>query len=221
MKPRYAILLDGAFVAKCLGRVLKRRPTAQEVLGECARIRSHSALKDLDLLRIYWYDAPPATGVIANPVDGKPTNLGQSELYRWATSLHDTLEMQPDFALRMGEVSVAPSWTIHTRELRAIAQQKKPLQAEDFKPRIEQKGVDLRIGLDIARLALKQFVTTIVVVTGDSDLVPAFKFARREGVRVYLDHLGSTSIKRALKAHADLVLQAEKPGAPANVEPPA
>lgn len=69
----------------------------------------------------------------------------------------------------------------------------------------KQKGVDLRIGLDIARLALRQMVSSIVVVTGDSDLIPAFKFARREGCRVYLDHMGH-GVKRELKVHADLIL---------------
>jgi uncharacterized LabA/DUF88 family protein len=44
-----------------------------------------------------------------------------------------------------------------------------------------------------------------VVVSGDSDLVPAFKFARREGMRVYLDHL-KHGVMRELKAHADIVM---------------
>ncbi|MBN9305065.1 hypothetical protein [Devosia sp. 67-54] len=65
--------------------------------------------------------------------------------------------------------------------------------------------MDLRIGLDIARLSLRQLVRVLVVVTGDSDMIPAFKFARREGVRVYLDHMGH-GVKRDLKAHTDLVL---------------
>jgi uncharacterized LabA/DUF88 family protein len=59
--------------------------------------------------------------------------------------------------------------------------------------------------LDIARLSLRQLVDVIVVVTGDSDMVPAFKFARREGVRVYLDHMGH-AVKRELKAHVDQIL---------------
>jgi len=42
-------------------------------------------------------------------------------------------------------------------------------------------------------------------VTGDSDLVPAMKFARREGIKVYLKALGHP-VRRELKAHADLVL---------------
>ena len=72
-------------------------------------------------------------------------------------------------------------------------------------PDIQQKGVDLRIGLDISRLALRSLVNVAVVVTGDSDLIPAFKFARREGVRIYLDHMGH-GIKRKLKVHSDLLL---------------
>ena len=71
---------------------------------------------------------------------------------------------------------------------------------------IEQKGVDLRIGLDIARLALRRHVDEIVIVSADSDLVPALRFARREGLRVYLDTLGAKAVVRDLIAHADRVL---------------
>ena len=79
-------------------------------------------------------------------------------------------------------------------------------------PAIEQKGVDLRIGLDIARLALTRSVDVIVAVTADSDLVPAFKFARREGLRVFLCHLGH-GIKRQLRAHADRTILVDLPEA--------
>lgn len=77
--------------------------------------------------------------------------------------------------------------------------------ATDFVPDMEQKGVDLRIGIDVARLALKRIVDTLVLVTGDSDFVPAMKFARTEGVKVYLETLGHP-VRRELKAHADFVL---------------
>lgn len=68
-----------------------------------------------------------------------------------------------------------------------------------------QKGVDIRIGLDIAWIAIKGLADVLVLVTGDSDFVPAMKFARKEGLRVYLDAMGH-GIRRELKAHADLVL---------------
>ena len=79
---------------------------------------------------------------------------------------------------------------------------KKSVSSQDIVPRVRQKGVDMRIGLDIASLALKGLVSTIVLVTGDSDFAPAMKLARREGLRVILDPLGSSRIRRELKVHA-------------------
>lgn len=87
-----------------------------------------------------------------------------------------------------------------------MAKTKTKIEARDIRPKILQKGVDMRIGLDIASLALKRLVSTIVVASGDSDLVPAFKLARTEGLRVYLAPLGSPTVRRELKAHADRVL---------------
>lgn len=73
-------------------------------------------------------------------------------------------------------------------------------------PNVEQKGVDLRIGLDIAKLALQRLVDIVVVVTGDSDLIPAFKFARREGLQVYLCHFDH-GVRRDLKVHTDRLIK--------------
>lgn len=54
---------------------------------------------------------------------------------------------------------------------------------------LKQKGVDMRIGLDISTLTLKKQADTIVLVAGDSDFVPAAKLARREGMEFVLDPL--------------------------------
>jgi len=40
----------------------------------------------------------------------------------------------------------------------------------------------MRIGLDIASLAYKRQVNQVVLISGDSDFVPAAKLARREGI---------------------------------------
>jgi NYN domain len=109
-----------------------------------------------------------------------------------------------NFGVRRGEV-VAHGWKLGGRAFENMMKSPRAPAANDIVPDLEQKGVDLRIGLDIARLALRQMVDIIVVVTGDSDLVPAFRFARREGVRVILDHLGH-GVRRELKAHADIVI---------------
>lgn len=52
---------------------------------------------------------------------------------------------------------------------------------------LRQKGVDMRIGVDIASITLKRQADTIVLVAGDSDFVPASKLARREGLEFILD----------------------------------
>ena len=64
----------------------------------------------------------------------------------------------------------------------------------------------MRIGLDIASLTLKRQVQVIVLVTADSDFVPAMKFARREGAQLFLITLGH-GMRDGMRAHADLVVE--------------
>jgi uncharacterized LabA/DUF88 family protein len=203
MNPRFAILLDGGFVTKALQRRNGAFPGAGDVVQETARVRGRPELTGQDLLRIYFYDAPPATEVLKNPIDGSSLNLGSGRVFQRSNGLIEALELQADFAVRKGD-TVVRGWKLGTAAQKNLIQNARPLQASDLVPNVQQKAVDLRIGLDIALLALRQLVQTIVVVTGDSDLVPAFKFARREGVRVYLDHMGSP-VRRELRVHTDVV----------------
>ncbi len=64
----------------------------------------------------------------------------------------------------------------------------------------------MRIGLDIAALTMKQHAQIIVLIAGDSDFVPAMKFARREGAQIFLVTLGH-SIRQEMREHADLLLE--------------
>lgn len=47
---------------------------------------------------------------------------------------------------------------------------------------IRHSKVALRLGLDIASLAESDVVNQIVMISGDSDFVPAAKLARRAGI---------------------------------------
>jgi uncharacterized LabA/DUF88 family protein len=67
---------------------------------------------------------------------------------------------------------------------------------------LRQKGVDMRIGVDIASITLKKQADTIILVSGDSDFVPASKLARREGVEFVLDPLWQ-SVNADLFEHID------------------
>ncbi len=202
MDHRYAILVDGGFFTRKLYNKLgKRTPKVEDVVEEIGRIRSDPLLSEYELLRTYYYDAYPATGKLTHPVTKEEVNLADTPVYSKNKAFFQKLELQPEISLRAGELSPRgyklASWALNDDSLH-----ERLLNKEDFIFDIEQKGVDLRIGLDIARLSLRQLVRTIVVVTGDSDFIPAFKFARREGVRVLLAHMGH-SVKRDLKAHTD------------------
>lgn len=76
------------------------------------------------------------------------------------------------------------------------------LGEDDVELPLRQKGVDMRIGLDIAAMTFKRQVDTIILVTGDSDFIPAAKIARREGVEFILDPMWQ-SISDELHEHVD------------------
>lgn len=79
---------------------------------------------------------------------------------------------------------------------------------------LRQKGVDMRIGVDIASLALHKQADTIVLVAGDSDFVPAAKLARRAGIDFILDPLWQ-QINTDLFEHIDgLQSGLSRPGQP-------
>lgn len=209
--PRYALLLDGGFLIKKHQAFWRKFPAAEDIERLCDAIKNHPDLVQLSMLRTYFYHAPPAKDVLQNPVDRSTTDLAKTDIYRNHERLMDRLELLPDFALRLGE-TITHNWRLGSKAMQSLMRQPRQIEAKDLVPNISQKGVDLRIGLDIARLSLQRMVQAIVVATGDSDLVPAFKFARREGVQIFLLHFDH-GIRRDLKAHCDRVLDVRWPRA--------
>lgn len=201
------MLLDGGYVTKRHQRMHNKQfPTAADVASFCSTVRAQ-AFPHHELYRIFFYDCEPYTGRQNNPVSGSMVDFSKSPQAVKHRSLLDALEQTPDFAVRRGEL-VFRGWKLGPATLRSIVpgQQPNPLTATSFLPDVIQKGVDMRIGPDIAALALKRLATSVVLVTGDSDMIPAMRFARREGLRVYLHTMGFSGVRSELKAHADIVL---------------
>jgi uncharacterized LabA/DUF88 family protein len=67
----------------------------------------------------------------------------------------------------------------------------------------EQKGVDMRIGIDVATLSLKKVVDRIILFSGDTDMIPAMKLARREGLQVFVVKLDPWPLKHNLIEDSD------------------
>jgi len=74
--------------------------------------------------------------------------------------------------------------------------------SEGEPPKWVQKGVDMKIGIDIASLAYKKLVDRIALITNDTDLIPALKLARINGIQVRVVNLDS--MHNLFKAHADM-----------------
>lgn len=214
MMGSYAVLLDGGFVRRRLAPLMNRaqsgRVTAPEgatgaslVLAHVAHLEAHARLSGLLRHRIYFYDSPPLASVEKNPVDGSRFDFARHQEYEQNRRLQESLAQADDVAVRRGELHFR-GWRVRASSIRAMTVSPRPLAAADLVPNVEQKGVDLRIGLDIALLAIRRVVQVVVLVAGDSDLVPAMKLARREGLKVYLDTMGH-KVSRSFSEHADFV----------------
>lgn len=100
------------------------------------------------------------------------------------------LKKKRKVALRIGELKDNNNWHLYPRVVKELLSGKKTLEElteGDVCLETRQKGIDMKIGVDITSLALKKFVDTIVLFSGDSDFVPAAKLARREGIDFILD----------------------------------
>jgi uncharacterized LabA/DUF88 family protein len=168
------------------------------------KLREHRQLVGHRLHRIYFYDAAPSTDVVDVPFGAGTMDFGATDAYQVNSKLHANLAREDFFANRLGELSFN-GWG-PKKDLRAVKDASFTLTSANIKPSISQKGVDMRIGLDIASLTLKKLSSVIVLVTGDSDFVPAMKFARREGAQLILVTLGH-SVKEPMFHHADVVLR--------------
>ena len=200
---RVAILLDGGFVRKKLRRQLNRPAIAADIVKVCTDLMAKDRLKEADLFRIFYYDSEPYEGKATNPMSRATINFGASTVALDGRRLLSTLELQPDIAVRRGIV-LCHGWKLGNTALKQLGTTPRPINAGDLVPDMKQKGIDIRIGLDIARLALKEIVEIVVLVTGDSDFVPVMKFARTEGLKVYLEPMGH-SVRTELRVHADFV----------------
>ena len=157
----------------------------------------------MSLHRVYWYDAPPLDSRVAKPLQGGKVNFGATSLARSNAELLAALCELPYVAVRRGDL-VFRGWKVRQGRL----PEREPtvtLSAPDLEPNIHQKGVDMRLGLDIAALTLKRHADVFVLVAGDSDFVPAMKFARREGAQLFLVTLHH-SVRADMLEHSDLVL---------------
>jgi uncharacterized LabA/DUF88 family protein len=205
MQNSIAILLDGGHVLHHLPNLLNAEITAKHVEQLAQTLLQHPKSGGRSLYRVFFYHSPPYSGRHKNPLTEEEIDFEKVGTTPRNRKLFDQIELSEEFALRRGELKFH-GWKLTDRAATAL-EPGYNLTAQDIEPNLRQKQVDMKIGLDIAWLAIKRIVDAILLVTGDADFVPAMKFARREGVKVLL--FSFQSLVRDLKAHADLIIPRE------------
>jgi uncharacterized LabA/DUF88 family protein len=204
---RIAVFVDlGFFLWRYRHFKVGQRPAAEEVSDAVWRTaRAHLRSDTDELYRILVYDCRPLNKGAHNPVTRKFVDFGRSDLHEFRASLHQALVCKRKVALRLGELADTGRWIIREQPTKALLGGKMTLDqlaANDVEYEVRQKGVDVKMSLDIASIAYKRLADRVVLITGDADFVPAAKLARREGLDVVLDPLWAP-ISPSLNEHID------------------
>ena len=157
--------------------------------------------------RSFYYDAYPLNKNTVKPISKERKDFKSSDTYEFRQNLFKELRKKRSFALRLGETKATQDyiWHLKPKSLKDLVNNKRTFSDfsdEDFLPSIRQKGVDMRLGLDMASIALKKQANIFVIVTGDADFVPAAKLVRREGCQVILDPMWQ-NVSDDLHEHID------------------
>ena len=183
-----AIMLDGGHLRAHARRAQRDyNPDFIEQIARACAVRSET------IHRVLYYDCAPFSGKVTLPVSGVTKQYTGAD--HW---LHE-LARKELFAVRRGEL-----------KFRGFVPRKIPIKPpqgqltdEDFRARFEQKGVDMRIGLDMAVFASNRAVDLIALATNDTDCIPAMKHARIAGLQVALVVVPDCKPAPALLSHAD------------------
>ena len=116
---------------------------------------------DGDILRTYYYHSLP--------YQGTPPTEEQQARYSGRRSFFNALERLPRYTVRLGRLAYVG-------------------RSRRGGPIFEQKQVDILLGIDLVLLAAKHLIQEAILVTGDSDFIPAVTVAKAEGVLVRLYH---------------------------------
>lgn len=160
-----------------------------------------------EFYRIFFYDCAPLTKRMHKPLSRQAIDHAKTPEAIFRLALHREIQKLRKVAVRLGRLNDTSRWRLsEAATARLIAAPDAFVPADDdFEIDTKQKGVDMRLGLDVASLAFKRQVDQIVIVAADADYVPAVKLARREGIDVILERMGDQRAAQDLIDHVDAV----------------
>lgn len=189
---KIAILIDGGFL-----RVVAKKARKIYDPDFVERFALACQTPDERILRILYYDCAPYGGTVKLPVSGVSHTYSSASGDAW---LH-ALSYKDLFAVRRGVLKFRGFVPI--RKPHPKSPPKTTFADSDFKPDFEQKGVDMKIGLDVAAFSANRSVDRIILISGDTDCVPALKYGRKAGLQTVLIQPPKTKLAPELFAHVD------------------
>jgi len=209
-KLNIAILVDGGFFRKRYRNLFKDHKHKNDAIKVARflyrRLTDYYVPAGSSLYRLFYYDAPPLDMSVTNPISAHTYKLANTEFAKFISAMQDELRYMRKVALRLGRIAVSRnSWVIKPLQTRLLLSGKiaiSDLKPENVQLAMSQKGVDSRIGLDVASLSANGRIDVIVLISGDQDFVPVGKHARRSGIDFILDPMGA-HINDMLREHID------------------
>lgn len=203
-----AIIVDGGYYrvrAQDLWGKKAAQARADELYEYCL-MHIKLPAEPRDLYRIFYYDCPPMMRSMIHPLTQKTIEYAKMTGKNWTEYFFNALLEKRKVALRMGELAESTAKyvlkDIVLEKLIAKEMTVDELKESDFWLDVKQKGVDMRIGLDVALLAQNRLVDQVILIAGDSDFLPVVKMARKSGIDVLLDPMKQRT-KKNMQEHVD------------------
>jgi uncharacterized LabA/DUF88 family protein len=174
-----AFILDGDFVRRVVHGLVGRPPTPGQIETFC-----RSAITSDEMIKgAAYYDCPPFEESRPLPISGAPYSFKTQPTYWKAFKFQEALLKNNFFSYRLGKLSFE-GWRLKRDAMKELTVRPRPLSDDDFEPILVQRQVEMMIGLDIAKLSNTKFVSRLILITSDSDLIPAIRLARANGTKV-------------------------------------
>jgi uncharacterized LabA/DUF88 family protein len=206
-----AILIDGPFFVKRVRQIFPQsvhydgRTMADLVWRLSAAHLFERNQPKRHLFRIFFYDSPGCEQKVALPVSKTLIEIGKTKEGQFKNAFHRQLQRKRKLTLRLGEPLEVSGWRLREDAQNDLLNKSvtiDELEDGDFLPSGSPRGLELRMGVDLASLSYKRQVQQVVLVTGDGFFSAASELVRHEGIDIVLDPMWQ-NIPEELFAHID------------------
>ncbi len=205
---KVAYIIDGGFFTKLFLKHFKKFPTANDVEEYIKTIQNILMKKTqlpLSIYRVFFYDCKPNNRSWNNPFNNQEQPFHNKKSIKDNEALQKELELKNYFAVRYGDLKKRNGNNLTIKGDKIGELKTRKVMATDVYMETIQKGVDMKMGLDVASITSKKLCSHLVLISGDTDLIPAMKLARKEGVCVCL-HRFVKEIHQDLFSHSDFII---------------